>query len=59
MTIEDAIEANSFYEFSHGLLQGDESLLNALSMVADNTGNVKVGDIVKVSGDKFDPLCPI
>jgi xanthine dehydrogenase/oxidase len=51
VSIEDAIECNSFYEGTrHGLIRGDVSALQALKDLPDTTGSAKVGDLVKVSG---------
>lgn len=55
VTIQDAIEANSFYDFSrHSLERGDVAALNALSSTPDTIISKeapKVGDVVKVSGE--------
>jgi xanthine dehydrogenase/oxidase len=51
VSIEDAIEAGSFYEVGrHGLERGDIAVLNSLSTTEDFEGEPKIGDIVKVSG---------
>ena len=51
MTIEDAIAANSFYESTHHCLtRGDEAFFEKLKEIQDTSGDVKVGDTVKVSG---------
>uniref|UniRef100_A0A7S2YF81 Xanthine dehydrogenase n=1 Tax=Entomoneis paludosa TaxID=265537 RepID=A0A7S2YF81_9STRA len=54
VTVQDAIEANSFYENSrHVLARGDVAALDTLATVADTAignGAPKPGDIVKVSG---------
>ncbi|GAX26192.1 putative selenate reductase molybdopterin-binding subunit [Fistulifera solaris] len=51
VSIEDAIEAGSFYEIGrHGLERGDITVLNSLATTEDFKGEPKVGDIVKVSG---------
>jgi xanthine dehydrogenase/oxidase len=51
VTIEDAIELNSFYEFSrHKLERGDFSLMDQIKAMPDTTTKPKVGDVVKVSG---------
>ena len=53
VTIEDAIEANSYFEFSrHGMERGDVSILSGLeAAAAESSGSTrKVGDIVTVSG---------
>lgn len=51
VSVEDAIEAKSFYEFSrHSMGRGDSSVLDALATTSDTKGEAKVGDIVKVSG---------
>jgi len=51
VTCEDAIEANSFYEFSrHTMVRGEKDILDALASTADSAGTPQIGDIVKVSG---------
>lgn len=51
VTIDDAIEAGSFYEFSrHRMERGDTSILSSLLSSDDFVGPPKAGDIVKVSG---------
>jgi len=51
VTIEDAIEANSFYDFCiQELKRGDMSLLDKTAGTSDTSTAPKVGDIVKVSG---------
>jgi xanthine dehydrogenase/oxidase len=51
VTIEDAIEVGSFYEsFRHSMERGDGPILDGLQVQEDTIGEVKVGDIVKVSG---------
>ena len=54
VTVEDAIEAGSFYDFSrHVLERGDMSVLSDLSSLSDFEGVPKVGDVVKVSGSCY------
>ncbi|KAG7364579.1 xanthine oxidase [Nitzschia inconspicua] len=51
VSIEDAIACNSFYEMTrHTIARGDKFALDALKNVEDTSGDVKVGDLVKVSG---------
>lgn len=51
VSIEDAIACNSFYEMTrHTIARGDKSALSALKETEDTTSDVKVGDLVKVSG---------
>jgi xanthine dehydrogenase/oxidase len=51
VSIEDAIECKSFYEVTrHAIARGDRSILHTLKDLEDTTGEVKVGDLVKVSG---------
>lgn len=51
VSIYDAIEAESFYEFSrHTLERGDMSFLETAASMPDTTGKPTVGDVVKVSG---------
>ena len=51
VTIDDAIEANSFFEFSrHTMTKGDAAFLDRLQETPDTTSPPQVGDIVKVSG---------
>lgn len=51
VTVDDAIEAGTFYEFSrHRMERGDPTLLSSLEGTPDFTGTPKIGDIVKVSG---------
>jgi xanthine dehydrogenase/oxidase len=51
VTIEDAIEANSFYDFSrHTLARGDLSLVQGLCVVPDTVQKPQPGGTVKVSG---------
>ena len=51
VTVDDAIEANSFYENSrHVIERGDCSAIEALKDSEDFVGTPKVGDVVKVSG---------
>ena len=51
VSIEDAIEASSFYEIGrHGLERGDTSIIDSLATTDDFKSEPKVGDIVKVSG---------
>lgn len=51
VTIEDAIEANSFYEFSrHVLERGDASILSSLKSMTDTAEKPQIGDVVKISG---------
>jgi xanthine dehydrogenase/oxidase len=50
MSIENAIEANSFYENTrHKVTRGDASFMDDLRNQAETQGG-KVGDVVKVSG---------
>ena len=50
MSIENAIEANSFYENTrHKVTRGDASFMDSLRNQAETQG-AKVGDVVKVSG---------
>jgi xanthine dehydrogenase/oxidase len=54
VTIEDAIEAGSFFDFSrHKLERGDRSILSSLNTLNDFEGAPKIGDIVKVSGSCY------
>ena len=51
VTIEDAIEAGSFYENArHSMERGDAEVLDNLKLRESIGGELKVGDIVKVSG---------
>jgi xanthine dehydrogenase/oxidase len=51
VTVDDAIEAGSFYEFSrHGFERGDPAVLSSLGCTSDFAGTPTVGSIVKVSG---------
>lgn len=52
VSIDDAIKASSFYDFSrHTLERGDLSVIDNLSSLTDSSGKKpSVGDIVKVSG---------
>ena len=51
VSIDDAIEAKSFYEFSRHILEcGDMSYLEKAASMPDTTGKPSVGDIIKVSG---------
>jgi xanthine dehydrogenase/oxidase len=51
VSIEDAIECNSFYDATrHKIGRGDRSALDALKELKDTTGDAKVGDLVKISG---------
>jgi xanthine dehydrogenase/oxidase len=51
VSIEDAIACNSFYEVTrHCIARGDKAALMALKDSADTSGDVNVGDLVKVSG---------
>jgi xanthine dehydrogenase/oxidase len=53
VTVDDAIEAGSFYEFArHGMERGDSAVIESLGSTDDfDFGRTpKVGDIVKVSG---------
>lgn len=51
VSIEDAIEAGSFYEIGrHGLERGDKAIIDNLAAMDDFEGEPKLGDIVKVSG---------
>ena len=53
VSIEDAIDANSFYDFSrHVLERGDMSVISDLSAI-DSQGTPKMGDIVKISGSCY------
>ena len=54
VTIEDAIEAGSFYDFSrHVLERGDEAIISDLTSLIDFKGTPKIGDIVKISGSCY------
>lgn len=54
VTIEDAIETGSYYDFSrHVLERGDLSIVSTLSSSVDFQGTPKVGDVVKVSGSCY------
>jgi len=51
VSIEDAIEVNSFYEPTRfAITRGDRSALQNLKEIEDSTGTASVGDLVKVSG---------
>eukprot|EP00934_Nitzschia_sp_Nitz4_P005451 Nitzschia sp. Nitz4//scaffold114_size70088//41625//46588//NITZ4_005981-RA/size70088-augustus-gene-0.6-mRNA-1//1//CDS//3329533435//5441//frame0 len=51
MTIEDAIAANSYYDFTrHKVTRGDASLMDKL-WDSVGTGGTNVGDVVTVSGE--------
>jgi xanthine dehydrogenase/oxidase len=51
VTIDDAIQANSFYDFSrHSMTKGDKKLLDGLAGLPDSSGLPSVGDVVKISG---------
>lgn len=51
LSIEEAIQANSFYEMAiHDLARGDANILDSLSEMPDTSGEPKVGDTIKVSG---------
>jgi xanthine dehydrogenase/oxidase len=51
VSIEDAIEAKSFYEFAcHTMERGDLSVIESLADKSDVQSAPAVGDIVKVSG---------
>ena len=54
VTVDDAIEAGSFYDFSrHVLERGDVSILSSLESSRNHEGVPHVGDIVKVSGSCY------
>jgi xanthine dehydrogenase/oxidase len=54
VTIEDAIAAGSFYDFSrHVLERGDRSILSSLDSCTNSGNTPKVGDIVTVSGSVY------
>ena len=51
VSIEDAIASNSFYEMTrHNIARGDKTTLQRLKDSPDSEGDVKVGDLVKISG---------
>jgi xanthine dehydrogenase/oxidase len=51
VTIDDAIEAGSFYDFArHRLERGDRDVLSVLSSTVDSKTLPSVGQVVKVSG---------
>jgi xanthine dehydrogenase/oxidase len=51
VTVEDAIETGSFYEFSrHSMERGDIAIIDSLATIADSTGTPSLGDVVKISG---------
>ena len=51
VTVDDAIEAKSFYENTrHVIESGDASAIETLKTSRDFVGTPKVGDVVKVSG---------
>lgn len=52
VTIDDAIAADSFYEFSrHGMQRGDQHVLSQLEHACDaSTSEARIGDTVTVSG---------
>lgn len=52
VSIDDALKAGSFYEFSrHGMTKGDPALLDELKATPDTKSAPRVGDIVKISGE--------
>jgi xanthine dehydrogenase/oxidase len=54
VTVEDAIEAGSFYDFSRHILErGDTSVLSDLTSSTDFQGIPKIGDVVKISGSCY------
>lgn len=52
VSVEDAIEASSYYEFSrHSMSRGDKTIIQGLSGLPDTTSTPSIGDVVKVSGE--------
>jgi len=51
VTIDDAIEANSYYEVSrHKLIRGDKEVIDNLTPAEATTGEPKNGEVVTISG---------
>ena len=51
VSIEDAIEAQSFYDFArHTIERGEPQVFESLAASAEESSSLAVGDVVKVSG---------